>query len=80
MPRGLGLVYGSTPAWGLHRYDLRFVQAKADGIDELAEFAEPARSKPLILFVKAGSELARVEGANPVELGKLVSQHASKKA
>ena len=61
------------------RYDIKFVQAKADAIEALAEFAEPARSKPLFLFLKGGKEVGRMDGANPVELGKLVTKNATKK-
>ena len=59
---------------------MKFVQAKADDIELLAEFAEPARSKPVFLFIKGGDTLAKIDGANPVMLGKLVTQHAKKKA
>ena len=55
------------------------MQAKADAIEALAEFAEPARSKPLFLFLKGGKEVGRMDGANPVELGKLVTKNATKK-
>ena len=61
------------------RYDIKFVQAKADAIAVLAEFAQPARSKPLFLFVKGGKEVGRMDGADPVELGKLVTANATKK-
>ena len=55
------------------------MQAKSDSIELLAEFADPARSKPLFLFIKGGEEVARMDGANPVELGKLVTKLATKK-
>ena len=63
----------------LGEFDIKFVQAKADAIEALAEFAEPARSKPLFLFLKGGKEVGRMDGANPVELGKLVTKNATKK-
>ena len=47
----------------LGEFDIKFVQAKADAIKALAEFAVPARSKPLFLFIKGGKEVDRVEGA-----------------
>jgi len=60
-------------------FDIRFVQAASDTIESLAEFAEPARSKPLFLFVKGGSQVGKIDGADPVELAKLVTKFASKK-
>ena len=55
------------------------MQAKADAIKALAEFAVPARSKPLFLFIKGGKEVARMDGANPIELEKLVTANATKR-
>ena len=51
----------------------------ADAIKALAEFAVPARSKPLFLFIKGGKEVARMDGANPIELEKLVTANATKR-
>ena len=63
----------------LGEFDIKFVQAKADAIKALAEFAVPARSKPLFLFIKGGKEVARMDGANPIELEKLVTANATKR-
>ena len=70
----------ASPPCRVRSFDIRFVQAKADAIELLAEFADPPRSKPMFLFMKGGAEKARLEGANPIELGKLVTKLAQKKA
>ena len=70
----------TSPPCRVRSFDIRFVQAQADAIELLAEFADPPRSKPMFLFMKGGAEKARLEGANPIELGKLVTKLAQKKA
>ena len=72
LSRKVGTLYNE-----LGEFDSKFVQAKADAIKVLAEFALPARSKPLFLFIKGGKEVARMDGANPVELEKLVTANAT---
>ena len=74
LSRKIGTLYNE-----LGEFDIKFVQAKADAIKALAEFALPARSKPLFLFIKGGREVARMDGANPVELEKLVTANATKR-
>ncbi len=74
LSRKIGTLYHE-----LGEFDIKFVQAKADAIKALAEFALPARSKPLFLFIKGGKEVARMDGANPVELEKLVTANATKR-
>ena len=74
LSRKIGTLYNE-----LGEFDIKFVQAKADAIKVLAEFALPARSKPLFLFIKGGREVARMDGANPVELEKLVTANATKR-
>ena len=59
------------------RLDIKFVQAQSDGIEALADYRE--RSKPLFLLFKGGSECARMEGANALELGRVVLSKASSK-
>ena len=59
------------------RLDIKFVQAQSDGIEALADYRE--RSKPLFLLYKGGSECARMEGANALELGRVVLSKASSK-
>ena len=55
-----------TRSRATRRLDIKFVQAQSDGIEALADYRE--RSKPLFLLYKGGSECARMEGANALEL------------
>ena len=66
-----------TRSRATRRLDIKFVQAQSDGIEALADYRE--RSKPLFLLYKGGSECARMEGANALELGRVVLSKASSK-
>ena len=66
-----------TRSRAIRRLDIKFVQAQSDGIEALADYRE--RSKPLFLLYKGGSECARMEGANALELGRVVLSKASSK-
>ena len=74
-------LYGASPhadiPLTLVSYDLRFVQASADNIEQFKSHAD--HSKPLYKFYKGGSEVGELQGANAKELGRLISKHASKK-
>mmetsp|Transcript_6983 Transcript_6983/g.11735 ORF Transcript_6983/g.11735 Transcript_6983/m.11735 type:complete len:118 (-) Transcript_6983:210-563(-) len=58
-------------------FDLKFVQAQVDDIELLN--ANDKSSKPYFLFYKNGSEVAKVTGANAVEIEQHVQKHATKK-
>ena len=61
----------------VRRFDLKFVQAQVDDIELLN--ANDKSSKPYFLFYKNGSEVAKVTGANAVEIEQHVQKHATKK-
>ena len=62
----------------LGEFDIKFVQAKADAIKALAEFAVPARSKPLFLFIKGGKEVGSMQGADEGALREKIEALAGK--
>ncbi len=74
--RALSLTPSCHPP-SFHSYDIKFVQAQADEIEQLAEQKE--KSKPLFLLYKNGGEVARMVGANAMELQRQVTKHAKKK-